>query len=546
MAAALAAPVVAAAAAAPASVTITILHTSDLHGRVDPRDSLADRDFGEGLARVVAAVRSIRAEGRPTLLLDSGDTIEGAPEQALAFSGGAAGSPDPIITAMNEAGYDAMAVGNHEFDFGAERLSKSRAQARFPFLSANVVREDGHPAFDPYAVREVAGARVGILGLTTPRVPSWESPSRIAGLRFLDSVEAARRAVSTLRQKERCDLIVVLAHEGFERDPETGADRGSAAENQAYALATEVPGIDVLLTGHTHSVIAPRKLGGAWVSQPGRFGKVLTRFDVTLDRAGGRWKVSRVQGSNLAMASVVPDPEIVRLASPSHDAAMAFLARQIARLPEPLSARNARTQDTAILDWLHQVQREQGRADLSFASLLPGSLPPWPAGPLTIRQVWSFYPYENTLVTVKATGRQVREALEVAARCISGVEASGDGFAWRRNPAVWGYNCDTLDGAEYALDPARPEGHRLLFLRRGGRPVGDDEVFLVAINSYRAAGGGGYAVWRNCPRVAETEKSLRDLLVEDARRRGELAPRADENWFLAPSLPEGPMRASGG
>ncbi len=242
------------------------------------------------------------------------------------------------------------------------------------------------------------------------------------------------------------------------------------------------------------------------------------------------------------MKTVTPDTEIVRLSEPSHDAAMAALAQALARLPEPLSAGDARTQDTPILDWLHQVQRTQGHADLSFASLLPGTLPPWPAGPLSVRQIWSFYPYENTLVTVRATGAQVREALETAARCVSGVEASEEGAAWRRNPAVWGYNCDSLDGAEYALDPTRPEGHRVLFLRRGGKPVGDDEVFLVALNSYRAAGGGGYKVWRACPRVSESDASLRDLLFEDAKRRGELAPRSDGNWFLAPSLPEGRFR----
>jgi 2',3'-cyclic-nucleotide 2'-phosphodiesterase/3'-nucleotidase len=99
-----------------------------------------------------------------------------------------------------------------------------------------------------------------------------------------------------------------------------------------------------------------------------------------------------------------------------------------------------------------------------------------------------------------------------------------------------------MDGAEYALDPMRAEGERLLFLRRNGRDVSDDETFLVALNSYRASGGGGYAVWRSCPRVFESRESLRDLLIQDARGKGELAPKANENWFLAPSLPEGPIR----
>ena len=163
---------------------LIVLHTSDLHGRVHPHDALADRDFGQGLARVAAAVKKIRAEG-PTLLLDSGDTIEGSPAQALAFSGGVGDGTDPIVRAMNLLRYDAMAVGNHDFDFGLARLEKSRREARFPWLSANIVREDGSPPFPPYLVKAVAGARVGILGLVTKLVPVWEGP-RVAGLKFLD------------------------------------------------------------------------------------------------------------------------------------------------------------------------------------------------------------------------------------------------------------------------------------------------------------------------------------------------------------------------
>jgi 2',3'-cyclic-nucleotide 2'-phosphodiesterase/3'-nucleotidase len=521
------------------AATVTLLHTSDLHGRVHPRDTLGDADFGEGLARVAAAVARIRAEGRPTLLLDSGDTIQGSPEQALVFGGKVGDGSDPIVRAMNRLGYDAMAVGNHEFDFGRERLEASRREARFPFLAANIVREKGLPAFTPYLVREIGGVRVGILGLTTRNVASWEPASHVEGLRFLDSVETARRYVPELRGRRRCDLVVVLAHQGFERDPATGEDRGSSEENQAYALATEVPGIDLLLTGHTHTVIEPRRLGAAWVSQPGRFGNTLTRFDVRLSRRGSRWVVTSVSGKNLPMKQVPPDPALVADAA-EHEATMRVLAAPVASLATPLSAAGARTSDTALLDWLHAVQRREGRAELSFASLLPGALAPWREGPLTLRQIWSFYPYENTLVTVRATGRQIREALERSARCVSGVAAAEDGkLVWRRNPAVWGYNCDTMDGADYALDPTRPEGNRLLFLRRDGRPIADDELVTVALNSYRAAGGGGFGVWRNCPRVSERAHSLRELLVEDARRQGVVRVESNGNWFLAPSLPEG-------
>ena len=500
------------------AVTLTILHTSDLHGRVHSHDALEDRDLGGGLARVATAVARIRQEGRPTLLLDSGDSIQGDPGQALAFAGRAGDGTDPIVRAMNRVGYDAMAVGNHEFDFGVARLERSRKEARFPWLSANTLRADGTPAFEPYVVREVAGVRVGILGLITPRVASWESPGMLSGLRFSDSVDAASRYVPILREKERCDVVIVITHQGFERDPETGEDLGGSAENQAYALATRVSGIDLLLTGHAHAVVRPRRLGRAWVSQPGRWGNTLTRFDLTLERSGRGWALAGVSGRSLSMRSVVPDAQIEAGIRVEQDASMRALAETVATLDAPVSARDARERDSGLLDWLHAVQLRAGRADLSFCALLPGHLPDWAAGPLTVRQVWAFYPYENTLVTVEATGRQVRAALERSTRCLTDPEARGR-------------DCDTLEGADYAIDPARPEGRRVVSLSRNGRPIGDGDVFTVALNSHRAAGGGGFPMWKKARRVSEGA-GLRDLLLADAREKKHLRLEPTGNWRL--------------
>ncbi len=515
-------------AAAPVpGATLTILHTSDLHGRVDPHDALADADLGEGLARVGAAVRRIRAEGGATLLVDSGDTIQGAPTQALVFSGRIGDGGDPIVRAMNLLGYDAMAVGNHEFDFGLERLEASRRQARFPWLSANTLGPDGEPAFAPYAVREIAGIRVGILGLVTPHVASWESPSLLGSLRFGDSVAAARKYVPILRGRERCDLVVVLAHESFEKDPATGRprERGAGGENQAYALATEVEGIDFLLSGHQHAVISPRRLGKTWISQPGRWGNTLTRYDVELEQQGGRWTVARVSGRNLPMKRVAPDPAIAAAVAAEQKATMDVLGEQVAVLESAVSAQGARRRDTALLDWLHGVQLAAGKAQLSFCSLLPASLPDWPAGPLTVRQVWAFYPYENGLVTVEATGRQVRAALERSAGCVV-------------RPDELGRNCDTLAGADYVLDLSKPAGHRVASLRRGGREIGDGELLRVAINSYRASGGGGYPMWKAARREAETG-NVRDLLIADARAKKRLRLEPDGNWTAVGGRPAG-------
>ncbi len=511
-----------AAADCASGATLTILHTSDLHGRVHPHDALADRDLGEGLARVAAAVKAIRAEGTPVLLLDSGDAIQGAPEQALAFSGHAGDGTDPIVRAMNLMGYDAMAVGNHEFDFGKARLERSRKEASFPWLSANTLGASGDPAFPPYVVREVGGVRVGILGLVTNQVGNWVSPALLEKLRFTEPVAAARRWVPVLRREERCDLVVVVTHQGFERDPATGSDSASVSgENRAYALATQVPGIDLLLTGHAHTIVNPRPLGSTWVSQPGRWGNTLTRYDLTLVQDGEAWKLTGVKGRSLPMKKILPDPEIVASAAVEHGAAMRALAEKVADLASPVSARRARYEDTALLDWLHAVQLREGGAQLSFCSLLPAQFDDWPAGPLTVRQIWQFYPYENSLVTLKATGREVRDALERSAECLA-------------NPTQRLRDCDTLEGAAYTLDPRLKKGHRVVSLTRGGRPIADTDTFTVALNSYRAGGGGGYGMWKRAERLRE-KGGLRDLLIADARAREKLRLEATGNWNVQSS-----------
>ena len=194
------------------------------------------------------------------------------------------------------------------------------------------------------------------------------------------------------------------------------------------------------------------------MSQPGRWGNTLTRYDLTLVRKGEAWSLAGVRGRNLPMKKVRPDPEIVASVAVEHDAAMRALAEKVADLASPVSARRVRSEDTALLDWLHARAASRERRPTSrSASLLPARFADWPAGPLTVRQIWQFYPYENSLVTLKATGRDVRDALERSAECLA-------------DPAQRLRSCDTLEGAEYALDLRRNRGQRVVSLTRRRTP----------------------------------------------------------------------------
>ncbi|MCP4901645.1 MAG: hypothetical protein GY906_32170, partial [bacterium] len=228
-------------AEAPEKSKITILHTSDLHGHVLPFDDVRSRPARGSLAQVATFARQVRdLSQNPVLVLDSGDTIQGTPfEQFIHVRWE---EPSPTLDAMNWIGYDAMAIGNHEFNFGLEVLTRAVAQAEFPVLAANVISvESGESAFQPYVVLDRAGVRIGVLGLVTPNIPGWEMPEHYRGLQFLAMDTAAERWVLELRGPQHCDLVVVLVHTGLERDTREEEARSSSYENYAWRLA-QIPG----------------------------------------------------------------------------------------------------------------------------------------------------------------------------------------------------------------------------------------------------------------------------------------------------------------
>jgi 2',3'-cyclic-nucleotide 2'-phosphodiesterase/3'-nucleotidase len=345
-----------ASAAEKITAELTILHTSDLHGAVLPFNDYANRpsDIGS-LAQVATMVQEIRATAdHPVMVLDSGDTLQGPPLEQFAHVRW--GEPRPPIEAMNRIGYQAMAVGNHEFNFGLEVLERARKQAKFPFLSANILRENtGELAFEPYAIFEQGRIRVGVLGLITPNIPGWEKPENYRGLVFEPMDDAARRWVPVLREKERCDVVVVLAHTGFEHDPETGEADGTAHENFVWRL-TAVPGIDVLLTGHTHEDIPPRLVRGVYVAQPWARARMLTRIDLRLERDEHGWHITERRGENLPTKGVPGDKELIRAHTLIQQRVQTALDGPVGEVTHEVRVDRCRLEDCAAVDLVHQVQ----------------------------------------------------------------------------------------------------------------------------------------------------------------------------------------------
>jgi 2',3'-cyclic-nucleotide 2'-phosphodiesterase / 3'-nucleotidase len=519
---------------------ITILSTTDLHGNILPIDYYTDKPDARGIAKVASLVRQARRENPSgTLLVDSGDTIQGTPLEYVHRRNNA--PIDPMMLAMNTLGFDAMAVGNHEYNFGPAVLAKARGEAHFPWLSANTYRKGtGETAYQPYLVKDVNGVRVGVLGLTTPGVPSWENAENYAGLEFRDPLAEARKWVGVLREREHADLVVVAMHMGLEEDLATGRPQAGEVEheNMALAIARGVPGIDLVLMGHTHRDVPALVVNGALLMQASAWGRHLARADLMLDKAAGAdgagWRVSAKQARTMAIGDSTPaDPEIVALAESYDRETRAWLARVIGQSAADLSAERGVFGDTAILDLVQRVQLEAGKADVSMVANF-NARARLPKGDVTVRDIAGLYVYENTLVVLEVTGRQLKEALEHSARYFidyapgKTVEALVD----RRIPS---YNFDMAEGVEYDLDITRPAGDRIQNLRIHGQPVRVDQKLRLATNNYRVNGGGGYTMYKGAPVVYRSSDEIRELIIDWVERHHTVPAEPTNNWRLIAS-----------
>jgi 2',3'-cyclic-nucleotide 2'-phosphodiesterase (5'-nucleotidase family) len=533
-------------AAPVARTTVTLLFTSDLHAHVLPYDDVAEQPAHGSIAQVATVVHGVEEEARNVIVLDGGDAIEGTPLAYYALPAEGGDGHNPTIAAMNLVGYDAAIVGNHEFNFGLDVLRAAVEQSRFPWLAANLRggREVGLPVGDEL-ILERGGVRVAILGLTNPNEPRWDPPEHLRGLAFADPVAVARQRVPGLRR--RADVVVVVAHTGFERDPSStqesgGPSSGAAAsqpiddpENFAWRLA-HVPGIDVLLTGHTHRNILPRLIGPTIVAQPGRWGELVTRVDLEMERDAGGWRIAGWHGANLPTAGAEPDARVVAAVGTAHEREVKALAEPVATLTAPLAVGGVPLADDASVDLVHAAQLEASGAQLSLAAPLSGRRMEVPAGTLTVRTLHALYPYPNTLTVVRLTGAELRDVLEHAVAGWTGIDCtSAPGCRLLRARDRPPYDYDSLEGATYLVDPAAPVGHRVRGLRIAGRPPDAHDSFTVVVNSYRAAGGGGYPHLASVPRVREIGRQMVDVLIDYCRRQGRITPEATDNWaFLMP------------
>jgi 2',3'-cyclic-nucleotide 2'-phosphodiesterase / 3'-nucleotidase len=516
-------------------VQITVLGTTDLHGNIDPIDYYTNKPDNRGLAKIATLIRQARRDQPNTLLIDSGDTIQGSPLES--YHSRKNNQPtDPMMLVMNSLNYDAMAVGNHEYNFGLKVLEKARSEAKFPWLSANTYDiNSGRPHYNPYLVRDIAGVKVGILGLTTPGVPNWDNPPNYAGLEFRNPILEAKKWVSVLRTKEGVDLVVVVMHMGLGEDLRTGETNPGQVphENEAIAIAKQVPGIDAVFMGHTHREVSSLLVNGVLITQANRWGSHLARADFYLDRTSSGWKIYAKSARTIpADDRVEPDPEVVKLAEPYDRETQAWLGRTIGESTNELTAKEARFRDTAILDLIQKVQLEAGKADVSMVASF-NSEARIAKGPVTVRDIAGLYVYENTLVVLEVTGQQLKDALEHSAKYFK-TYVPGKPIADQIDEKIPAYNFDIAEGVNYDLDISKPIGQRIQNLSFKGQSVRPDQKLRLATNNYRVNGGGGYTMYQSAPVIYRSGEEIRELIIDWLEQHKTVPSEPTNNWKLVP------------
>jgi 2',3'-cyclic-nucleotide 2'-phosphodiesterase/3'-nucleotidase len=519
-----------------ARVHITIVATTDLHGNILPVNYYTNKPDAGGLARAATLIKRARQENPNFLLLDSGDTIQGTP---LEYYHNKKNNqpPDPMMLIMNALQYDAMAVGNHEYNFGLKVLEKARSEARFPYLSANTYdKGTDHTHYQPYLVKEIAGLRVGVLGLTTPGIPNWDNEQNYAGLEFNEPLPEAKKWVAVLREKEKVDVVVVAMHMGLEGDLNTGEITPGQVpnENQAIAIAKQVPGVNVILMGHTHRDVPALVINGVLLAQADHWGRHVARVDLYLDQdQNGRWQIAVESSLTIPTDDrVEPDAEASKLAGPYDRETQTWLARAIGESSAELTADDARFRDTAILDLIQRVQLEAGQADVSMAaSFNPRAR--IPKGAITVREMAGLYVYENTLVVLEVTGVQLKAALEHSARYF-GEYVPGKTPAELVDQRIPAYNFDVAEGVNYDLDITKPFGQRIRNLVFRGRPLDPNQKLRLATNNYRINGGGGYTMYKEAPVVYQSSELIRDLIIDWIERHKTIPIEPTNNWKIVP------------
>ncbi|NLN30474.1 MAG: bifunctional metallophosphatase/5'-nucleotidase [Bacteroidales bacterium] len=540
------------------TVRVSIIETTDIHGVILPYDFIDMKPLNASLAHASSFFKLAARDRDAVFLFDNGDNIQGQPA-VYYYNYVVTLSSHLMSDVFNHLAYDAGTVGNHDIEAGHSVYDRLRSEYHFPLLAANAVDvRTGEPYFSPYALIEKKGIKVAVLGLTTPFIPNWLPEELYSGMVFRDMVSTAELWMPIIK-KEEPDLVVGLFHSGWNRQ---NTSVHPMEENGSAAVAYNVPGFDIIFTGHDHRVANETFINRAGdtllILNGGSRAQNIAVAEVVFSFKNNRKERKRkIWGNIVETSSLPPDDEFTEKFSLQREAVSNYVSRVIGSSGSDISSRDSYFGSSPFVDMIHSIQLKLTGADISFAAPLSfderiGK------GPLTVGDMFKLYRFENSLYTIRLTGEEIQKYLDYSYSLWlnpmkgpedyllkyragnNGRPAIINGRAWLRNQS---YNFDSAAGLDYIVDVRRPDGKMVIIKSLSdGRPFEKHKYYNVALNSYRGNGGGGHLTRAAGIKtedlrqrlVSSTDRDLRYFIIGEIEAEKVFIPKALNNWKIVP------------
>lgn len=498
---------------------IRLLASSDIHGSVMPYQYSNNKPCNHGFAKLKATMDAYTIDN--TLRIDNGDILEGSP--LLAYYHSHLDGEHPMTTCMNLSNYDYINLGNHDLNNGQAILLDYLKHNKAKMLVGNI-KLNGEYLGAEYTIHEFdKNHRIALIGAVTHYLVNWEKAVNMQGIEVEDAFEFVKRSVAKVKETENVQGIVVVYHGGFEKDMESGKPTEQlTGENQGYRMCEEIPGIDILISGHQHRSFATTS-NGVHTTQTSANAAEIAIYDWDLD--------TKEISQKVVSCDKEADSEIIKAIKPLEDKVQVWLDETMGEVQnvdlEVKDEFDARLHKHPVISFINTVQKEAAGAMLSGNALFNGAV--GFKKTITMRDIVSTYVYPNTVVAYTITGKILKEYLEKSAEYfdIKHDEITiSDSYNY---PKPQHYNYDMVDGIDYTIKVSNPIGTRIIDLKYQGQDIKEDDTFTLALSNYRASGGGNFFMFKDCPIYKDVQTDMVTLIAEYLTKHPKLYVDHQEN-----------------
>lgn len=540
--------------AKPKTVALRLVGTTDVHGSFFPIDFITRKPRPGSTARLSTYVKQLRAdESQTVVLLDAGDILQGQPTSYF-YNYENTQKENIAASVINYLNYDVQVIGNHDVEPGHAVYDKWISEVGCPMLGANVIDvATGKPYLQPYVILKRNGVRIAVFGMLTPAIPNWLQENIWKGLRFEEMVACARKWIPYIEKHEKPDLIVGVFHSG----KEGGITTADYEEDASLKVAKEVPGFDVVFFGHDHTVFngtvtntAGKEVICMNAANNARF---VSDVHIEMSKQHGRWTITNKYGEIIDLAPYAIDEEYMAHFKPQLDEINGFVNRPIGKFAHSITTRDCYFGSSAFTDLILNLQLEITGADIAFNAPLQFNAS-INEGPVYVSDMFNLYKFENQLYVMKLSGEEIRKHLEMSYDQWVNTMTSPDDHLLLLSESTFGdqqrlgfknfsFNFDSAAGIDYVVDVTKPDGEKVKILQMSnGEPFEESKIYTVAINSYRANGGGelltrgagipkeeleSRIIWRS-------ERDQRHYLMQEIEKKQVLDPKPNNNWRFIP------------